>query len=135
MLGIRRVRSVHPVFVVLALTLGVAACGDDGNSQAATPEASRTIEVTANEYTFNGDPGTIRAGDTIDFALRNTGMLDHSLEVLSTEGRSLGKTPRIPAGQSATVTVTFDAGGQYRLICDVDDHLSRGQSANITVTG
>jgi plastocyanin len=31
------------------------------------------------------------------------------------------------------VTVTFEEAGNYRLICDIDDHLSRGQSATVTV--
>lgn len=111
----------------------LAACGDDEPADSAA-EPARTIEIRASEYAFNGDPGILEAGDTIEFALVNVGALDHSLEVLSAEGRSLGRTERIAAGESTTVTVTFDSGGVYRLICDVDDHLSRGQSASITVT-
>ncbi len=115
------------------LTL-VTACGSDGAGDAgAESQPARTIEITATEYAFNGDPGVIGAGDTIEFAVDNVGQLEHSLEVLSSEGRSLGKTDRIPAGSSAAVTVTFEEDGVYRLICDVDDHLSRGQSASITV--
>jgi plastocyanin len=109
-------------------------CGSDGSSGPGTVgEASRTIDITATEYAFNGDPGTIAAGDTIEFAVENIGQLDHLLEVLSSEGRSLGRTQRIPAGSTDSLTVTFETAGTYRLICDVDDHLSRGQSATITV--
>jgi plastocyanin len=111
----------------------LVACGSDEAADAPS-EPARTIEIRATEYAFNGDPGVISAGDTIEFVLDNVGQLDHSLEVLSAEGRSLGKTERIPAGARADVTVTFDDEGVYRLICDVDDHLSRGQSATITVT-
>jgi uncharacterized cupredoxin-like copper-binding protein len=89
--------------------------------------------VTATEYAFNGDPGTIVAGDTIEFSLRNAGELDHLLEVLSDGGSSLGRTERIGPGATTSITVTFDEAGTYQLICDVDDHLSRGQSAAITV--
>ena len=128
MIGTRRLAALAP----LVLTLLVA-CGSDGVAEDAAPQPARTIEITATEYAFNGDPGVIEPGDTIEFAVDNAGQLEHSLEVLSSEGRSLGKTDRIPAGSSAAVTVTFESDGTYRLICDIDDHLSRGQSATITV--
>ena len=100
----------------------LASCGtDDASGAVAGGEPSRTIDITATEYAFNGDPGTIAAGDTIEFAVENIGQVDHSLEVLSSEGRSLGRTERIPAGSTDSVTVTFDTAGVYRLICDVDD--------------
>lgn len=110
----------------------LVACGSDGDAASSSAPA-RTIEITASEYAFNGDPGVISAGDTIEFAVDNVGQVDHSLEVLSSEGSSLGRTERITPGSSGTVTVTFDDDGNYRLICDVDDHLSRGQTATITV--
>lgn len=120
------------VIAALLLPSVLIACGEDG-SRATTAAPARTVEVTATEYAFNGDPGVITPGDTIEFAVDNVGQLDHSLEVLTSSGSSLGRTERIPAGSTATVTVTFDDAGVYRLICDVDDHLSRGQTASITV--
>lgn len=126
-----RRRLVVLLSVVAASVL--LACGGEEESEAPS-EPARTIEIRATEYAFNGDPGVISAGDTIEFVLDNVGQLDHSLEVLSAEGRSLGKTERIAAGATASVTVTFADDGVYRLICDVDDHLSRGQSATITVS-
>jgi plastocyanin len=118
----------------LLLAPAVVACGADNPADETSSEPSRSIEIIAAEYTFNGDPGVIAAGDTIEFVLENVGQLDHSLEVLSSAGSSLGATERIPAGGSGSVTVTFDDAGVYRLICDVDDHLSRGQAGTITVT-
>ncbi len=116
------------------LLSAVTACGDDAGDDgggAATP--ARTIEIDANEYAFFGDPGTIVAGDTIEFVVSNTGVLDHSMQVLTGEGRVLGQTDRILAGDSDTVEITFADAGPYRLICDIDDHLSRGQTAGLTV--
>ena len=128
---------LRTVIAVVAFSVAssiLVSCGSDGASEAgAAAEPGRTIDITATEYAFNGDPGTIAAGDTIEFAVENIGQLDHSLEVLSSEGRSLGRTERIPAGSTDSVTVTFETAGAYRLICDVDDHLSRGQTATITV--
>lgn len=120
------------VVLAVAPVVLLAACGDDAPVESGS-EPARTIEIRASEYAFNGDPGVIAAGDTIEFELVNVGEIDHSLEVLSAEGRSLGRTERIGAEERTTVTVTFDDAGVYRLICDVDDHLSRGQSATITV--
>jgi plastocyanin len=108
-------------------------CGSDDTSAGESSSEARTIEITTTEYEFNGDPGVISAGDTIEFAVENVGEVDHSLEVLSSSGTSLGRTERVAPGASTSVTVTFDDAGVYRLICDVDDHLSRGQTASISV--
>jgi plastocyanin len=119
-----------------AAVLLLAGCGggdDQSGGASGGGGPVRTIEVTATEYAFSGNPGTITAGDTVEFALVNAGRLDHSLEVLSAQGRSLGRTPPIGPEESTAVTVTFDEAGTYRLICDVDDHLSRGQVASIVV--
>jgi plastocyanin len=126
------IRRLTPLVIVVSALTG-SACGSDGEPAAVPPVPARTIDVVATEYAFNGDPGTITAGDTVEFVVQNAGRLDHSLEVLSAEGRSLGRTDRIAAGESAGVVVTFGTAGSYRLICDVDDHLSRGQSATIIV--
>ncbi len=125
-------RRLLMAVVVLASSVFVA-CGSDDTAGDDSSVALRTIEITAVEYAFNGDPGVIGPGDTIEFDVDNVGELEHSLEVLSSSGSSLGRTERIAPGASASVTVTFDEAGNYRLICDVDDHLSRGQTATITV--
>jgi uncharacterized cupredoxin-like copper-binding protein len=118
----------------LVASTALVACGSDGPATEGSPAPSRTIEILAAEYTFSGDPGVIVAGDTIEFVLENVGQIDHSLEVLSSAGSSLGTTPRVPAGASGAITVTFEEPGVYRLICDVDDHFSRGQAGTITVS-
>jgi plastocyanin len=122
------------ILTSLLLSSAIVACDSDSPATQTPSAPSRSIEIIAAEYTFNGDPGVIAAGDTIEFVLENVGQLDHSLEVLSSSGSSLGATDRIPAGESGSVTVTFGDPGVYRLICDVDDHFSRGQAGTITVT-
>jgi plastocyanin len=127
-------RTVIAVVMISVASPMLVSCGSDKPSEAGAADGpGRTIAITASEYAFNGDPGTIAAGDTIEFAVENVGQLDHSLEVLSSEGRSLGRSARIPAGSTENLTVTFETAGTYRLICDVDDHLSRGQTAALTV--
>ncbi len=122
------------ILTSLLLSPVIVACGADSPAAETPSEPTRSIEIVAAEYTFEGEPGVIAAGDTIEFVLDNVGQLDHSLEVLSSAGSSLGATERIPPGASGSVTVTFDDAGVYRLICDVDDHFSRGQGGTITVT-
>ena len=122
------------ILASLLLSPVIVACGADNPAAETSSEPSRSVEIVAAEYTFSGEPGVIAAGDTIEFVLENVGQLDHSLEVLSSAGSSLGVTERIPPGASGSVTVTFDDAGVYRLICDVDDHFSRGQGGTITVT-
>ena len=128
--------TLRPTVAAILLGTGLfAGCGSDEAADGAGGDdgPARTIEIAASEYAFNGDPGVIAPGDTIEFDVENIGELDHSLEVLSSSGSSLGRTERITPGSSGSVTVTFDEAGVYRLICDVDDHLSRGQTASITV--
>jgi plastocyanin len=128
------VSTARPAIALLALvSWSFVSCGSDDTAAGESSSAARTIEIIATEYEFNGDPGVIAPGDTIEFDVENVGEVDHSLEVLSSSGTSLGRTTRIAPGASASVTVTFDDAGVYRLICDVDDHLSRGQTASISV--
>lgn len=126
-----RIRSAVALLVFVPWLL--ASCGSDDNTVGESSSAARTIEITATEYEFNGDPGVIAPGDMIEFDIENVGEIDHSLEVLSSSGTSLGRTERIAPGAGASLMVTFDDAGVYRLICDVDDHLSRGQTASISV--
>jgi uncharacterized cupredoxin-like copper-binding protein len=123
----------------LALAVGLAVstgCGDDGGDGDGGGDAAdvdRTVEVTATEYSFAGDPGNLVAGETIRFVVTNTGVVDHEMQVLGGTGRRISQTGRIAPGQSADAIVTFVNAGPYRLICDIDDHLTRGQSAGLTV--
>ncbi len=110
----------------------VAGCGSD--DAAAPAGEARSVEIAAVEYAFEAKESiTITAGETIEFIVTNEGTIDHEMEVLTDANRRLGKTERIAPGNSATVVVSFDEAGVYRVICDIDDHQSRGQQAEFTV--
>ncbi len=112
--------------------LTAAGCGSEDPGTA--DGESYTVGIVADEYTFRADEAIeVRAGDTVTFDVRNEGEVDHRLEVLTSESRSLGATERIAPGARDEVTVTFEDEGVYRVICDVDDHLSRGQQAQFRV--
>lgn len=97
---------------------------------------TQTVEIIATEYAFSGDPATaIEAGETVRFVVRNDGGLIHEMQVLDTDARLIDRTPELAPGEVGEVTVTFASPGVYQVICDVDDHLSRGQQATFTVGG
>lgn len=117
----------------LAIAAATVACGS-----ADAPDAgpARNVRLEASEFAFAADEAiTIRAGDRIEFEVRNVGDLDHQLEVLDASNRVLGRTERIAPGAVRSTTVTFEQAGVYQVICDIDDHRSRGQNAQFDVAG
>lgn len=121
--------------VPLAVLAGTAltGCGDDASSRS-DPTPIRTVEIAASEYQFTGDPDAgITAGETIRFVVSNEGALSHEMQVLTGDGRLIDRTEEIPPGGRDEVTVSFGDAGTYQVICDIDDHLTRGQRATFTV--
>lgn len=117
---------------VLAVAF-VAGCGGDDNT-GASGGAARSVEIATVEYAFVAQESiTIEAGETIEFIVTNEGEIDHEMEVLTDASRRLGKTDRIEPGASDSLIVTFEDPGVYTVICDIDDHRSRGQVAEFTV--
>ncbi len=118
---------------MIATVALVAGCGSD---DAASPGERGTLgrrSPRSNTPSRRQESITISAGETIEFVVTNEGSIDHEMEVLTDANRRLGKTERIAPGDSATVVVTFDEAGLYRVICDIDDHRSLGQQAEFTV--
>ena len=120
--------------IVAVLAVGCGGGGDDdGGGDAEEPD--RSIAVTATEYRFDAEAGIeIVSGETIEFGVTNIGEVTHEMQVLTGDGKELGRTGEIEPSQSDSVTVTFEEAGVYQVICDIDDHLSRGQQARFDVT-
>ena len=126
-------RTGYTAGALLLVVATVAACGGDDNSGASGGEA-RSVEIATVEYAFVANESiTIEAGETIEFIVTNEGDIDHEMEVLTDASRRLGKTERIAPGTSDSLIVTFEEAGVYTVICDIDDHRSRGQVAEFTV--
>lgn len=122
--------------VVAMLAVGCGGGGGDGGDGDGGDgeEADRAIAVTATEYRFNAEAGIeIVSGETIEFEVTNVGEVTHEMQVLTGDGKELGRTGEIEPSQSDSVTVTFEEAGVYQVICDIDDHLSRGQQAKFEV--
>ena len=111
-------------------SFGLAACGSA--DEPAT--ISQTVDFTATEYEFGADPATeIVSGTTVRLTLTNNGTLEHELQLLDANSRLIDRIGRVAAGASGEVVVSFDEPGVYQLICDIDDHLTRGQRSSFTV--
>src|SRR5438128_2455095 len=101
-------RAAAAVFTVAMLT----SCGGGGASKPGS--ASRTQNVTARDFTFDGMSGlAIRKGDKVDFQMTNAGPSKHELEIVAPDGKVLGYVAPIDPSQSGSTTVTFNQAGTY----------------------
>jgi len=119
--------------VASAAALALAGCGGGDDTETAGDGRQVTASLIATEFQFRAEPLDLVAGDTVTFDVRNDGQLEHELQVLDDGGTRLGRTERIPPGARRSVTITFDQAGVYQVICDIDDHLTRGQRAPFAV--
>lgn len=121
----------HPVRRLIGVSaLIVGACG----SADEPVEIGQTVDFVATEYAFSADASTqILEGETVRLRLTNNGEVDHEMQLLDENGRLIDRVPRLSPGASGAIVVTFDDAGVYQLICDIDDHLSRGQRASFRV--
>lgn len=121
------------MFVVFALSL--AACSARAN----------VINVEMNEFKFIPDTFTAHAGKPVTMNLKNTGALEHDLDIMV-----LGKDASIPFNDDdkpnifwerkvppqETVAVEFIAPqepGEYQVVCGTAGHLEQGMKATLTV--
>jgi len=130
-------RAALPLLLVSGVWL--VGCGSDdadsgSTSELSSEDVSQTIEFTATEYDFSVDASTvIEPGEVVRFRLTNVGELDHEMEILDANGRLIDEIERLAPGESGEVLLSFESAGRYQLICDIDDHLTRGQQAVFSV--
>jgi len=101
------------IFRVAASALAVVA----GLLAAASPraraeEGPRVIVITAKRFEFSPKEITLKKGETVKLQLKSEDVT-HGFFL-----RPLGIDTEIPAGQTAEVTVTPQAVGRFRAICD-----------------
>jgi plastocyanin len=142
--------------VVLALALGLTACGgdDDGDaaaggstssaadtssSAAEAPSSSEqapaaegeTVTVNAIDFDFELSEDSYSAG-TYTFEVTNTGAMPHNFAV-ERDGQRVAGTDILQPGASATVEVTLEAG-EYVFYCEVGQHRANGMEVPVTVS-
>ena len=130
MINVRHLSLGTITFSLLAL----AGCGGDSSDDTSEAVEARDVAITATEYQFLGeeDPKLL-VGETIRFVVTNEGELTHEMQVLDADGKLLSRSAEIPPGETGSVTVTFQSEGVFQAICDIDDHLSRGQRVQFAV--
>ncbi|MGY1633346.1 cupredoxin domain-containing protein [Geodermatophilus sp. SYSU D01186] len=142
--------------VVLALGLGLSACGgDDGgtdaasdsttssaaetsSSAAASPGSSAPAEseaevvtVNAVDFDFELSEDSYSAG-TYTFEVTNTGNMPHNF-VVEKDGEDVAGTEVLQPGGTATLEVTLEQG-DYSFYCGVGQHRANGMETAVTVT-
>lgn len=94
----------------------------------------REIEVVATEYHLQGlDKFTAKAGEKIEFKLKNAGGAEHELEIFGPDGKAVGEVAPIKPGTTGEAVITLAKPGTYTYKCDVDDHVSKGMKGTFTV--
>lgn len=87
----------------------------------------RTIQVSGEDFSFTPSTIEVDEGETITFEFTNDGTVVHNF------GGEFGRTDTIAAGETDTVTATFDSPGDQAFWCSVGNHRDMGMEGTITV--
>jgi len=154
-----------------ALALVAAACAapEDAapsariSTVAATPavgsvDADRTVPILMSEFSFDVDPIEITPGETVEFVVTNTGVVDHEFRITNAgsieehlesghddhagdeSGGDASPAPDlvlpVAPGDTASIIVTFPEGvDQFtEVACLLPGHYEAGMSASIEYT-
>jgi plastocyanin len=131
----------------LAITVAfLTACGSDpaepeatatsaetSSESSAPADSGETESITATEadFTISLDKDTLPAGE-YEITVVNNGHATHDL-VVEEDGNDVAQTDGIAPGESATLTVTLDAG-EYVFYCSVSNHRAMGMELTVQVT-
>jgi plastocyanin len=130
------------LFAVLALAVGISACGGDDDDDAAeetTTEATTTHEDGGGAHlTLTADPGgalsfdqtelTAAAGE-VTIELVNESSTPHNVEV---EGNGVEEVSDTISESTTELTLTLEPG-EYEFYCAVPGHREAGMEGTLTV--
>ena len=124
--------------------------GQPGSSK----DVTRTIQIQANEYSFNPEVNVVNQGETVRFVVKNTGKLMHELTIgdaaeQDAHRRSMSDTSdmpqhngahdmpansvHIPPGQTRELIWTFSRGGKLIIACNYPGHSDLGMLGALEV--
>ena len=138
---------------VVALTLGLAACGGSSSSSTTSSAAAPASSSSSSSSSASGSSGgsgaisesadpsgqlkftkstlTAKAGKaTVDFT--NSSSLAHNMTIVDSSGKQVGATPTFAGG---TKSFTADLKpGKYTFYCSVPGHRQAGMQGTLTVS-
>jgi plastocyanin len=111
----------------------LAGCGGDdhASSRAVTVEPGATLDMSADEYSF--DPGSVvmKGGGVLTVRLRNAGSLPHDIRVRRGD-RDVGGTASFQPGRTRSARLRLSPG-TYEFLCTVGDHAQLGMRGTLEV--
>jgi uncharacterized cupredoxin-like copper-binding protein len=153
-MGIQR-RLLGTATAVVLAGAGVAGCGggshDSMSHSGGSTEgaATRTVDVTMKEFSYDPASVTVKAGETVKFVFHNQGQILHDAfigdeaaqaehEKEMREGGSMphdgGDAIKVIPGATGTLTHTFKAGESLIVGCHETGHYQAGMKMALTVS-
>jgi uncharacterized cupredoxin-like copper-binding protein len=145
----RQVAVVAAVLATLvasgALAVAVAGGGRGGGGDTSPPPLTTTLEITIHYSRFEPSEIAVPVGVPVTITLRNTDPIDHewivgdeAVHAVHRTGTELLHPSRptevvIPAGESRTTLVTFEATGTLQYICHLPAHEAYGMVGTVTI--
>lgn len=100
-----------------------------------TAAPSRTVEVTANEWGYDGLDFLVgKEHETVKFVLTNKGTVEHEMEILDPDGEAIAEIGPTAPGAVGEVTVTFYEQGEWVVQCGIEGHLEHGMRRTLPIT-
>ena len=140
----QRRRRVAAVAAALLLATTVAAGAIAVAAGTADPP-STSIEIVIRYSKFEPSKITVPVGVPVTITIRNTDPIDHewivgdaSVHAIHRTGTELLHPTRptelmLPAGESRTTTITFEATGSLQFICHLPAHEAYGMVGTVTI--
>ncbi|HUY70230.1 MAG TPA: cupredoxin domain-containing protein [Candidatus Baltobacteraceae bacterium] len=132
------------VIIIAAIALAYGKIGSSGGSPygsgsttvAAAPAsggASLSLQLSNAQGQFVITPNviTVKAGESVTINVTNDGTMVHSFVIPDISVSA----PDLSPGQSAVLTFTAPAAGNYTYYCPVDSHKTLGMVGTLVVSG
>lgn len=125
-------RSKRYVIAAVLVVLCVIVSGCGGRKQEETPGPAagegRRIDMDSGEFFFSPSEITVKRGETVTIALKNSGSVEHNISI-----DEFNIDRDYNPGQTIMVTFTPDRTGTFRIYCDIVGHSEAGMVGTLIV--